>query len=102
MVMLSACQTGLGKAYGSEGVYGLPQAFFVAGANSCIASLWPVDDMATSILGSQLYKLVNEKKIPYYKALNEVKRQFIRGEHNMEGRDFSAPVYWSPFIYNGK
>lgn len=102
LVMLSACQTGLGKAYGSEGIYGLPQAFFIAGANGVIASLWPVDDRATSILGAQVYKLVNEKNISYEKALNEVKRQFIRGDHNKDGYDFTAPVYWSPFIYNGK
>ena len=102
MVMLSACQTGLGKLYGGEGVSGLNQAFLEAGANSTIVSLWPVNDYATSILVKEMHRLVKEQKISYSKALLKVKRNFIAGKYNTNGLDLSKPIYWAPFVYNGK
>lgn len=102
MVMLSACETGLGKLYGGEGVSGLNQSLLIAGANSTIVSLWPVNDYATSILVKELYRLVKEKRISHSEALLEVKRNFIQGKYNNEHGNFQSPVYWAAFIYNGK
>ncbi len=102
MVMLSACQTGLGKLYGGEGVTGLNQALFIAGANSTIVSLWPVNDYATSILVSELYSTAKTNGGDYAAALLQVKRNFIAGKYNKDGVDLTHPIYWAPFVYNGK
>lgn len=102
MVMLSACETGLGKLYGGEGVSGLNQSLLIAGANSTIVSLWPVNDYATSILVKELYRLVKERGISHSEALLEVKRNFISGKYNNKYGNFQSPVYWAAFIYSGK
>ncbi|MCG8574602.1 MAG: CHAT domain-containing protein [Flavobacteriales bacterium] len=102
MVMLSACQTGLGKLYGGEGVSGLNQALFKAGANATIVSLWPVNDYATSILVKELYTLAKSNGGDYAAALLQVKRNFIKGQYNTETMDLSHPMYWAAFVYNGK
>lgn len=102
MVMLSACETGLGKLYGGEGVSGLNQSLLIAGANSTIVSLWPVNDYATSVLVKEMYRMVKEQKISFSQALLNVKRNFILGKYNNESGNFQSPIYWAPFIYNGK
>lgn len=102
MVMLSACQTGLGKLQTGQGVAGLNQAFISAGANSTITSLWAVNDYATSVLVSELYRLVFHEKKSFRKALCEVKRGFITGKYNTESIDLNNTGYWAPFIYYGK
>ena len=102
MVMLSACQTGLGKLQTGQGVAGLNQAFISAGANSTITSLWAVNDYATSVLVSELYRLVFQEKKSFRKALCDVKRGFITGKYNKEGIDLNNTGYWAPFIYYGK
>lgn len=102
MVMLSACQTGLGKLQTGQGVAGLNQAFLSAGANSTITSLWAVNDYATSVLVSELYRLVFDEKKSFRTALNEVKRGFITGKYNKEGIELNNTGYWAPFIYYGK
>ena len=56
LVVLSACQTGLGRAAGGEGYLGFAQALFAKGARSVVLSLWEVDDKATSLLMSRFYQ----------------------------------------------
>ncbi len=99
MVMLSACQTALGKQQTGKGISGLNKSFLVAGANSTISSLWAVNDYATSLLGSEIYRLVFDEGKTYRKAINEVKRNFINGVY---GEDLNKVSFWAPFIYYGE
>lgn len=98
-VNLSACETGLGKIYGGEGIVGLTQAFMIAGANGLSVSLWQVSDESTSLFMQELYSLVAEDGFTYSAALAEVKRMFLTGEFGDEYRD---PYYWAPFAFYGK
>src|SRR5262249_26639417 len=58
LVVLSACESALGKNLGSEGVMGLPRAFLYAGARSVISSYWKVEDSATAKLMVAMYKRI--------------------------------------------
>ena len=55
-VVLSACETGVGKIMGGEGVMGLTRAFFYAGARSMVVSLWPIADESTAIFMEEFYR----------------------------------------------
>tara|TARA_Y100000310_G_scaffold145621_1_gene144940 strand:- start:602 stop:3289 length:2688 start_codon:yes stop_codon:yes gene_type:complete len=98
-VNLSACETGLGKIYKGEGVVGLTQAFLIAGADAVSVTLWPVADESTSIIMTEMYRLVKELDISYLESMSEIKRKFINGEFGDVYRD---PYYWAPFVYYGK
>ncbi len=97
LVNLSACETGLGRIYGGEGLVGLTQSFLIAGANATSVSLWQVDDESTSILMSELYKRAKGRN-GYLQAITDVKRDFINGSF---GEEYKAPYYWAPFVYYG-
>ena len=78
LVVLSACDTGLGDVAGGEGVMGLTRAFHLAGARNVVASLWKVDDRATAALMRLFYhKLWSEGKPPI-KALREAQLALYR------------------------
>jgi CHAT domain-containing protein/Tfp pilus assembly protein PilF len=71
LVVLSACETGLGHAYYGQGVLGLQRAFHASGARTVIASLWKVDDAATSVLMEQFYTNLWLKKMSKLEALRQ-------------------------------
>jgi len=98
-VNLSACETGLGKIYGGEGVVGLTQSFLIAGANGLSVSLWQVADISTSKFMVSMYEFVKGQDIGYADAITQVKRKFINGEF---GELYKASYYWAPFVYYGK
>ena len=99
MVVLSACDTGLGKLYGGEGINGLNTAFLIAGSNATLLSLWPVDDAGTALTMQNLFKNVIQRKANTLETLSQIKRAFIKGEF---GEEYKQPQYWAPFLYNGK
>ena len=93
LVVLSACQSGLGNIANSEGVFGLQRGFKLAGAHSIIMSLWKVDDTATQKLMTQFYKYV-VSGMKYSEALAEA-QNVLRLEENGK---YDAPRYWAAFV----
>ncbi len=93
LVVLSACQTGLGDISQGEGVFGLQRGFKKAGAKSILMSLWKVDDKATKILMTQFYK---------YWLSGQSKRQAMLSAQKylreVEGGKYNEPKYWAAFI----
>ena len=99
LVMLSACQTGLGRITTGDTVQGLNNSLLQAGADATLTSLWSVNDYATSVFVTEFYDRVFNKNVPYKTAVTEVKREFLAGKH---GEQLKHPEYWAPFIYYGK
>ncbi len=97
LVVLSACETGLGKISKSEGVIGLSQSLLFAGAYNLIVSLWKVSDESTTLLMYNFYtNFIQNKQRNFTFALNKAKRQLIE-----EGK-YAHPFFWSPFVLIGK
>jgi len=92
LVVLSACGSALGGPSRSEGLIGLPTAFFVAGAQQVIASLWDVDDDRTVALMDSFYRSLG-RGIDPLRALREAQVERWRESH--------WPMPWATFIYEG-
>jgi len=89
LVVLSACQTGKGKVYRTEGVVGFTGAFLFAGAPRVIVSLWKVDDEATRALMVKFYELWKPGKMATATALKKA-QEFVRGQEK-----WKHPYYWA-------
>jgi CHAT domain-containing protein len=97
LVILSACETGLGKEKRGEGVIGLTRAFMYAGAPTVGVSLWSVADRSTAELMTNFYKrLLTGQGASPANALRAAQTDMIAG------KKYSAPFYWSPFILVGE
>ena len=92
LVVLSACETGLGEIKGDEGVYGLQRAFKLAGANNILMSLWSVPDAATEELMKRFYEFLLSEK--------DIDRAFYSAQKSM--KDSKNPIYgvrdWGGFV----
>jgi len=95
LVVLSACETALGKDIKGEGWVGLTHSFMSAGSKSVVASLWKVDDRATSILMSDFYQSMLRNGMPPVAALRAAKLRM------MQDKEWSAPYYWAGFVFQG-
>ena len=96
LVVLSACNTGLGKDVKGEGLVGLVRGFMYAGSTRVVASLWKVDDDATAELMTRFYReMLEEKKSPAA-ALREAQVAMWRQRH------WRAPYYWAAFVLQGE
>ena len=93
LVVLSACQTGLGDISQGEGVFGLQRGFKKAGANSILMSLWEVDDKATQLLMTQFYRNLLAGQSKRQSLLSAQK--YLR---EVEGGIYNEPKYWAAFI----
>ncbi len=99
LVILSACETGLGKISKGEGIIGISRALLFAGTKNIIVSLWSVADESTSDLMIKFYSnlLTNySEKLNFAEFLHLAKLKIIEEEK------YAAPFYWSPFILIGK
>lgn len=94
LVVLSSCESALGKDLESEGTIGLPRGFLYAGARSVIASLWKVDDDATAILMKALYSHMLQGENPSG-ALHDAELELSKDER------FTDPYYWAAFVVEG-
>jgi CHAT domain-containing protein len=95
LVVLSACDTGLGDISNGEGVYGLRRAFALAGAETQLLSLWQVSDFGTQNLMARYYEKLTAG-MGRSEALREVQLEMIE-----EGGQYSHPYYWAAFILAG-
>jgi len=96
LVVLSACETGLGRVTAGEGVYGLRRAFQLAGARTVVSALWPVSDEATADLMSGLYGRGSES-LP--QTMRAMQQQVIRELRSAGERDH--PFSWGAFVAIG-
>jgi CHAT domain-containing protein len=86
LVVLSACETGLGRTAGGEGLLGLQQAFQAAGARALVASLWKVDDAATSVLMEEFYANLWQEKMSKLEALRQAQLTVLKHPGRVQQR----------------
>ena len=91
LVTLSACETGLGKVANGDDVVGLTRGFMYAGASTIVASLWQVDDQATSFLMTRFYDNLRQSD----------KREALRQAQLDTRKKFAHPFYWAAFQLTG-
>lgn len=95
LVVLSGCQTALGREIRGEGLLGLTRGFFYAGAPRVIASLWWIDDRATAALMAELYRGMWAEGLRPAAALRQARLSLAR-QHR-----FRDPSYWGAFVLQG-
>ncbi|MEK6247718.1 MAG: CHAT domain-containing protein, partial [Planctomycetales bacterium] len=118
LVVLSACETGLGKVAGGEGVLGLQRALQIAGARTAVTSLWKVSDDATQVLMVEFYKNLWQKKLSKSESLRQAQltilnrydpksgslreRGLVLGDKKQTVSGTGTPAYyWAAFVLSG-
>jgi CHAT domain-containing protein len=96
VVALSACETGLGKELGGEGMIGLTRGFMYAGAPRVVASLWDVDDSETAELMTRFYRGMLVDKLRPSKALQIAQVSMLKEKR------FGTSFNWAAFIMQGE
>ena len=124
LVVLSACRTALGEITGGDDVIGLTRGLLGSGARAAVVSLWPVNDLSTSLLMGEFYRQFRTGKPPadclhaaqnYLRTLDTKQieeetaklrdagfaRSFRPSEAKAAAKDYGHPHYWAPFIIVG-
>ena len=96
LVVLSACQTGLGQNIQGEGMVGLTRGFMYAGAKRVVVSLWSVDDEGTAALMSSFYQGMLQKGLTPAAALRAAQLEMWKQEK------WKSPYYWAAFTLQGE
>jgi CHAT domain-containing protein/tetratricopeptide (TPR) repeat protein len=95
LVVISACQTGLGSIDRGEGVTGLTRAVMYAGSHAAVVSLWSVDDAGTEELMVRFYDNMIRKEVPKAEALRAAKLEILK-------TNYRHPFFWSVFVMYGE
>jgi CHAT domain-containing protein len=96
LIVLSACETGLGKEIKGEGLIGLTRGFMYSGAPRVVASLWNVDDLATAELMKLFYQRMLKDGMPAAAALRAAQLE-------MSGQKrWASPYFWAGFVLHGE
>lgn len=98
LVVLSACETGIGKWYKAEGAMSIARGFQFAGAQNLVYSLWKVNDFTTSVFMQKLYKNIKSGN-SYFESTHQAKIDFLQDEALSNAK--KSPYYWSAFVYYG-
>jgi len=96
LVVLSACETGLGKNIQGEGIIGLTRGFMYAGSARVVASLWKIDDLATAELMAEFYRAMEQKGMRPAAALRAAQI------HMWKQPRWTFPYYWAAFQIHGE
>ncbi|AHM59366.1 hypothetical protein D770_05495 [Flammeovirgaceae bacterium 311] len=96
LTVLSACETGSGKFFSSEGVYSMAHGFAYAGAKSILMTLWEVNDQSTAALIQKFYQNLDNND-PLHKALKNAQVDYLK-----DADEYAAhPAYWAGFVLWG-
>jgi CHAT domain-containing protein len=98
LVVLSACETGIGKLYKAEGTMSVARGFQFAGAQNLLFSLWKVNDFTTSVMMGKFYANLKKGR-SYFDANHQAKLDFLADESIPNAK--KSPYYWSAFVYYG-
>jgi CHAT domain-containing protein/tetratricopeptide (TPR) repeat protein len=96
LIVLSACQTGLGKEIRGEGLVGLTRGFMYAGARRVVVSLWNVNDKATAELMQRFYRGMLKENLTPAAALRRAQSEMF------QQKQWQSPYYWAAFVLQGE
>ncbi|WP_445251512.1 CHAT domain-containing protein [Microcoleus sp. Pol14C6] len=96
LVVLSACQSGMGQNVKGEGMVGLTRGFMYAGAQRVAVSLWSVDDEGTAVLMQKFYQKMVQQKLTPAAALRAAQMEMMQQEK------WKSPYYWAAFTLQGE
>ena len=96
LVVLSACQSGMGQNIKGEGMVGLTRGFMYAGAQRVAVSLWSVDDEGTAVLMQKFYQKMLQQKLAPAAALRAAQIEMMQQEK------WQSPYYWAAFTLQGE
>jgi CHAT domain-containing protein len=98
LVVLSACETGVGKLYKGEGAMSIARGFQYAGAENLLFSLWQINDLSTSQIMQSFYKHYNKQQSAFI-ANHHSKLEYLANQTISNIK--KSPYYWSAFVYYG-
>ena len=101
LVVLSACETGVGDVARGDGVVGLARALVLAGSRTQVMSLWQVDDEATRVMMVDFYQRLARGE-GRAEAMRNARLSMLRGELDGAGGPYDHPFYWAAFLVHGE